>query len=136
MLVQKTACVNGCSFCKADARVRCRALASALASRVCWLKRRMRFLFVFEEGEGAEGGGGIWEANQDAATSMLSSVWPPSMCHAMFFSRRVSQRPGQRTSSRPRMNSVGSLSLASPPWWPRAVSCASAMATARLAFVC
>jgi len=42
VLVQNTAWVKGCELLSAWERVRWRALARALASRVCWLKSRMR----------------------------------------------------------------------------------------------
>ena len=53
------------------------------------------------DGEGErEGEGGeeedAWRtsvANHFPATSILSRVCPPSRCHAMFFSNRVSHRP-------------------------------------------
>lgn len=72
----------------------------------------MRVCLVGEGDDGGDGGddgaGGICEANHDAASWMLSSVCPESMCHATPGSRRISQRPGQRTCSRPRVNSGGS----------------------------
>ncbi len=40
--MQNTAWVKGCELLSAWERVRWRALARALASRVCWLKSRMR----------------------------------------------------------------------------------------------
>ena len=93
-----------------------RERARAGASRVCWLKRRIlgalgvrrRSEALMSEKED-DGLGEAWtsDANHLLATSMLSRVCPPSRCHVMLFSRRVSHRPPHLTCSKPRMNSAG-----------------------------
>lgn len=113
--MQKTTWVNGWEV---ERRVEYRARAREGASRCCWLKRRMRG-GGFDGGEVVDGvvaGEEVCccdeeveeeEANHDAASFILSSVCPESMCHAITFSRRISHRPGQWTRSRPWMNSGG-----------------------------
>ena len=142
---QKTACVKGWSSSvgRAAERVRWSARARAEASRVCWLNRRTRLRagrggvgvgleLGLELDLGLEGGEEeeeeeedeeregicVCEANHLVANSILSRVCPPSICHASPFSRLISQRPGQRTCSRPRLNSAGRGSV-TRSLWPR-----------------
>jgi len=131
--VENTACVKGCWLCRAADSVLWSFFASEAASRVCWLNSNILVDFGLPWSP-VEGSGGMSDANHRPAASMLSRVCPPSICHAMFPSRRISHRPGQRTSARPRRNGGGSGDV----WgaeWPRERRCADAIAMARLAFV-
>ena len=133
-------CVKG--DCDPDVIPLCRAvyraLASAFASRVCWLKIRIRG--TLDREVAVDVAILICSANHFPVTSMLSIVCPPSMCHATLVSRLISHLPAHRTCSRPRMNSEGSSIWGTTVGsgtevWPSARRCAAAAAIATDALI-